>query len=137
MPGYPSLQRLSSTPDIGAAAEEKDSAEAALRTAKEKDAPYPSSAILEDIMATPNVPSQSPSPQPIVNVGLSGVSNSSLDTGHTGEHSPQHREASMISCNKPDYVFLSSRRYHHYSGLVSDISNASHLGLQVWRMMSN
>ena len=58
-------------------------------TEKDKGAQYLSSAIHEDIMATPDVPSHSPLPKIIVDVALSGVSISSLDAGHTGEHFPQ------------------------------------------------
>ena len=58
----PSFPWLSSAPDLGAAAEGEESTNPTLHEEKEKDTPYFSSAIHEDIMVTPDVPSQSLSP---------------------------------------------------------------------------
>ena len=55
-----------------------------MRTEKEKDTSYPSSAINEDIMATLDVSSQSHLHQPMVDVTIAGLSRSSLDAEHTG-----------------------------------------------------
>ena len=88
MPEYPARQWLSSAPDIGAAVEGAESAEAALSTEMENDTPYPSLAIHEDIMATSDVPSQSPSRPTIGDVAISGRSHSSLSAEDMGEHPP-------------------------------------------------
>ena len=88
MPEYPARQWLSSAPDIGAAVEGVETAEAALRTEKEKDTPYPSLANHEDILATSDVPSQSPSRLPIGDVAILGGSHSSLCAEDMGEHPP-------------------------------------------------
>ena len=81
----PSFSRLSSAPDLGAAAEGEDSVvNPALCKEKEKDTPYFSSAIHEDIIVTPDVPSPSPSsPQQIADVAIAGLSCSSRDAQHT------------------------------------------------------
>ena len=47
---------------------------------------YLSSAINEDIMVTLDVSSQLHSHQPIVDVTIAGLSRSSFDPEHTGEH---------------------------------------------------
>ena len=88
MPEYPSRQRLSSIPDIGAAAEGEEIAEAALRMEKAKDTSYLSLEIHEDAVATSDVLLQSPSPQPIVDVVIAGRLRSSFDAERTGEHTP-------------------------------------------------
>ena len=73
---------------MGAAAEGEDCAEATLRVDKKQDVPDPSSAIFEDITVTADVPPQSPLPQPIVGVAITGLSCSSLHAEHTSEHPP-------------------------------------------------
>lgn len=85
----PTHSWLSFAPDVGAAAEGDGGAKGVLcQENKEKDVPYPFSAIHEDIMGTVVVPSPSPSPQPIVEVAIADLSRSSLGAEHTSEHPP-------------------------------------------------
>ena len=79
----PARPWLSSTPDMGAAAQEEDSVKAALR--KEMDALNPASGIRRGILATPVFPTQSPSP-PVNDETIAGLSHSSLHSEHTGHH---------------------------------------------------
>ena len=48
--------------------------------------PCPSSAIYEDVMATPDIPSQVLSPHTVVDAPITGLSRSSLDAENAGEH---------------------------------------------------
>ena len=82
----PSRLSPSSAPDLGSTAQGADSTLATLRAEKEQVVPEPSSAITEDITVTVDVPPQSPPPQPIVGVAIAGLSRSSLDAEHAGEH---------------------------------------------------
>ena len=86
----PSQSRLSSAPDRDAIAEEEDGAKAVLRNEREDDVPHPFLAIHEDMMVTADIPSRSPSPQPIVDVAIAaGLPRSSLDPEHIDEPSPR------------------------------------------------
>ena len=75
---------LSSTPDIGAAVQGEDGAKAA--SGKEMDALNPASGIREGILATPVFPTRSPSPPPVNDETIAGLSHSSLHSEHTGYH---------------------------------------------------
>ena len=77
----PSRQSLSSPPNVGAASQGEDSAMATLR--EEMDVLYPSSAIREDIIATPDLPPQPPPPPHVIDVAIAGLS---LDGEDTGDH---------------------------------------------------
>ncbi|KAH9014329.1 hypothetical protein EDB84DRAFT_1636886 [Lactarius hengduanensis] len=77
------IQWLSSAPDLGATTEGDGSAEVSLH--KEKDAIYPLLLIRENTMFTPELPSQSPSPQSVNDVAIAGPSRRSLDAEHTGD----------------------------------------------------
>ena len=72
----PARPWLSSTPDMGAAAQVEDSAKAASR--KEMDALDPASGICEDGLATPVLPPQSPSPPPVIDETIASLSTGSL-----------------------------------------------------------
>ncbi len=78
--------RQSSALDLGAAAEGEGSAKAALH--KERDALDPASAILENIIAPPDLPPQSLSPSSVTDVAIAGPSRCSLGAEHTGDHPP-------------------------------------------------
>ncbi|KAH9030902.1 hypothetical protein EDB85DRAFT_1961346 [Lactarius pseudohatsudake] len=84
-PATPGTSRrwLSSAPDLGVAAEGDGCAEVALH--KEKDAIYPPLVIRENTMSTPELPSQSPSPQSANDMAIAGLSRRSLDAEHTGD----------------------------------------------------
>ena len=85
----PSCSWQSSAPDLGTAAEGEDTAKAALRPDKEKVVPDPSSAILEDVTVTVDIPSQPPPPQSIVDVAKAGLSQSSLDPDYREDRPPR------------------------------------------------
>ena len=98
VPGSPGPSRrwLSSAPELCTATEGESSATAALRT--EVDAPYPSSAIHEDIMTNPDLPPQSPSP--MTDIAIMGRSHTALLMPNMREIVPRGLcAASMISCN--------------------------------------
>ena len=75
---------LSSTPDVGAAAQGEDGAKAASR--KEMDSLKPASGIRKDILTTPVLPPQPPPPPPVNDETIAGLSHSSLHSEHTGPH---------------------------------------------------
>ena len=82
----PSHSWPSSAPDLGAAAEGEDGAEAASRA--EKDVPDPSLAIHGDITVTRDVPSQPPPHHSIVGVANADLSKSSLVAEYREDHPP-------------------------------------------------
>ena len=90
-PGAPSPSRLlhPSASDMGAVSEGESSVKPAF--CMEKDAPHPPLKIREDSMADPDLPPQSLSPPPIIDVAIAGRSHSqsSLDVEHTADH-PSH-----------------------------------------------
>ena len=83
----PSRSRLSSAPRRDAIAEEEPSAKVVLRHENKDDIPHTSLAIHEDTMATADIPSRSPSPQPTDVVIPAGLPRNSLDAEHTGDPS--------------------------------------------------
>ena len=68
---------------------------AALR--KEEDASS-EPVIRKDIMANPDLTRQSPSPPPIIDIAISGLSRSSLDVEDTDNHSahPSHSQYDIV-----------------------------------------
>ncbi|KAH9071388.1 hypothetical protein EDB83DRAFT_2363184 [Lactarius deliciosus] len=87
-----SRQWLSSAPDLGVAAEGDGSAEVTLH--KETNPP---SVIRENTMSTPELPSQSPSPQSANEVAIAGPSRRSLDAEHTGDlPHPSHGQYDIV-----------------------------------------
>ncbi|KAH9017474.1 hypothetical protein EDB83DRAFT_2437573 [Lactarius deliciosus] len=87
VPASPSPSRLqpSSAPDLDAATEGEGTAKAALH--KESDALDTPSAILENVMTTPDLPPQFPSPS-VTDAAAAGPSWRPLGTEHTGHHPP-------------------------------------------------
>ena len=69
---------------MGAAAQGEDSAKAT--SGKEMDALKLASGICEDSLATPVLPPQSPSPPPVNDETIAGLSHSILHSEHTGHH---------------------------------------------------
>ena len=88
-PRGPSPSLLSSAPDRDAIAEEEAGTKAVLRNEHEEDVPHSFSAIHEGTMATANISSRSPSPQPIADVAIAAsLPRRSLDAERTSEPSP-------------------------------------------------
>ena len=88
-PRGPSPSLLSSAPDRDAIAEEEAGTKAVLRNEHEEDVPHSFSAIHEGTMATANISSRSPSPQPIADVAIAAsLPRRSLDAERTCEPSP-------------------------------------------------
>ncbi|KAH9024175.1 hypothetical protein EDB84DRAFT_1678143 [Lactarius hengduanensis] len=87
VPASPSLSRLqpSSTPDLDAAIEGEGGTKAALH--KESDALDTPSAILENVMTTPDLPPLFPSPS-VTDAAVAGPSWHPLEAEHTGHHPP-------------------------------------------------
>ena len=87
-PGAPSPSRpwLSSAPELGAAIRGEGSAQAALH--QETDAFCPTSAIREDIMPSPDLLPQSPTPPQIIDVAIADRSHILLDIKNMGDHPP-------------------------------------------------
>ena len=73
-----------SVPDLGTAALREGTTKVALR--EEEDALNTASVIHEDIIATPDLIPRSPSPPPAIDVATTGLSPSSLDAEHAGDH---------------------------------------------------
>jgi len=89
-PAVPSLPhpRLTSAPDLGAAAEGDGSTKAAFRKRKEEDTLYSSSEIRNNIITTSDPPPQSPSPPSVTDIAIAGPSQRTLDAEHTKDNPP-------------------------------------------------
>ena len=71
-------------PDLGTASKRAGTTKVASR--EEEDALNPASAIHNNVIATPDLITRSPSPPPVIDVATTGLSHSSLDAQHVGDH---------------------------------------------------
>ena len=87
-PGAPSPSRpwQSSAPELGAAIRGEGSAQAALQ--QETDTLYPTLVICEDMIPSPDLLPQSPTPPQITDVAVAGHSHISHDIKNMGDHPP-------------------------------------------------